>query len=217
MRARIPVTAALAATLAAYVPQLPLLLRALAAMAGFGAAITAAGIFCRWTTPVPPEHRPSPPNFIAEFHSSEPPATAVRQPVAVFAGYSPPSAVVRPPAGVDPETGEVLVSAEIQHRQWNLHNGCSDSAGRPDRSAGAGPAVATPPPCSAPDPAGDELAVGMAVRWATSTRDGVGQIVDLGAEAAEIRPLWPCASRQVTVPLAGVTPITPHDLAEALS
>lgn len=181
--------------LVAMTGRLPLSARFGFACAGMVLLVWGIGPLLTSSRPVPADHL----QRASTTSAPAPPAPASASPM--FDSY--PTAPT-PPPGVDPATGEVLDD-------------------QPASSAGAEADPVTPSPCPANTPDGADLepiaalALGMPVRWATATRTGLGQVVDIGTEAAEIRPLWPCASKQVTVELGRIVPISPLELAEALA
>lgn len=193
MKTRTYVLIAIVATSLAFVDPFPRVIRGLFAVLGFAAALIAAGHFARWTTPVPPQHLPTVPS-------------APRAPLAMFDVLEVQPAAPEPPPGIDPYTGEVL-----------------NPVGQPQGSAGAEVPRPSPLPCPASnplaapiDPVAAPVGLGTFVRWAKGDRSGLGQVLSVGTEEAEIRPAWPCPTRQLTVPLHALTPLTPDQLAEAL-
>ena len=168
---------------------------------GIGPVITS-------TRPVPAEHLQRASTPVA-------PAPMPRIPPSMFAGLNAQPAAPEPPLGIDPETGEVLEGA-VKAPPNNAED-------QPQGSAGAEPERPSPLPCPAKNPLAEPIeppsapvGPGAFVRWVKADRSGLGQIVDVGTEAAEVRPFHPCPTKQLTIPLRSLTTLTPNELAEAL-
>lgn len=195
MNPRALVPTAIAATLLGFVDPFPAPVRALFALIGFGAAFICAGHLVKTTTPAPADHLP---------RASTTTAPAPRVPMPMFAGLNVQPPAPEPPPGIDPETGEIL--------QDQPHGSAGSEPERPSPS----PSPASTPPAEPVEPSSAPVGLGTFVRWVKADRSGLGQIVSIGTEEAEIRPAWPCPTRQLSVPLRSITPITPHELSEAL-
>jgi len=184
---------------------------ALVAMAGrlgtlprAGSAIVGMALLVWGIGPVITSSRPVPAEHLQRASTPSAPVPRPRIPASMFAALDLQPAAPEPPPGIDPHTGEILKD-------------------QPQSSAGAEPARPSPlpspatNPLAAPiDPVAAPVGLGTFVRWAKGDRSGLGQILSVGTEEAEIRPAWPCPTRQLTVPLHALTPLTPDQLAEAL-
>jgi len=169
--------------------------RAGAALVGLALLVWGIGPVITSSRPVPAEHLQ---------RASNPSAPVPRVPMPMFASLNAQPAAPEPPPGVDPETGEILED-------------------QPQSSAGAEPERPSPLPCSASNPLAKPIepprapvGPGTFVRWAKADRSGLGQVLDVGTEAAEVRPFHPCPTKQLTIPLRSLHPLTPTELAEAL-
>jgi hypothetical protein len=195
--ARINVTITILAVLVGMVGPIPTVARGLSAALAMVLGLHTAGRFARWTVPAPAEH-------LQRASTPAAPAPMPRIPPSMFAGLSAQPAAPEPSPGIDPYTGEILED-------------------QPQSSAGAEPERPSPLPCPAKNPLAEPIeppsapvGPGTFVRWTKNGRDGLGQIMDVGTEAVEIRPFLPARSNRVTVSLHSITTLTPHELAEAL-
>ena len=193
---RINVTLTIAAVLVGMAGPIPTPARGVCAALAMALALHTAGRFVRWTVPAPAEH-------LQRASTPSAPVPRPRIPVSMFSGLQP--AAPEPPPGIDPDTGEVLED-------------------QPQSSAGSEPDRSSPLPCPASNPLAKPIepprapvGPGTFVRWTKGERAGYGQIVDVGTESAEIRPCWPCPTKQLTVPLHSLTPLAPNELTEALT